>query len=77
MIKIDDKVYVSLELAMPFFKAALRVEIYNEKTVTTLPDVPAATDVFFYNLPLVTALPDVPVAIYVRFCNLPLVKNRF
>ena len=76
MIKIDGKVFATLELAMPFFSLALKVEVYNLPRVTAIPDLPAATEVCLYNLPLVTAIPDLPAATEVSLYNLPLVKPR-
>ena len=76
MIVIDEKVFSNLELAMPFFKAALKIEIYRERQVTALPDTPNATYVRYDNLPLVTALPDTPNATYVCYYNLPLVTQH-
>ena len=53
MIKIDGKVFANLTLAMPFFKMAVRVEIYGDTKVTAVPELPAATNVYLDNLPLV------------------------
>ena len=58
MIKIDGKVYATLELAMPFFRLALKVELANLPLVTAVPELPVATDVRLYSLPLVTAVPE-------------------
>jgi hypothetical protein len=52
LIKIDGKVFATLELAMPFFKAALKVEISNEKEITTAPAMDNAELVWLVNLPL-------------------------
>jgi hypothetical protein len=37
MIKIDGKVFATMELAMPFFNVAVKIEIYSEPSADNNP----------------------------------------
>ena len=72
---LDDK-SVSYEQFLAGARLAKKIDVYNEKKITALPEAPAATVVRYFNLPLVTALPEAPAATDVWYFNLPLVTKK-
>ena len=67
MIRVDGKVFASLELAMPFFNSALKIEISNCKEEFWI-NAPAATALWVLNNAALTSL-DAPAATYLRVEN--------
>ena len=58
MICIDGKIFATLELATPFFKAAVKIEIYNEPGIKSLPALPDGLEYLYANS--ATTLPALP-----------------